>query len=238
MHAMTRAGLLLGLCLGLAACPRPVRPPTPAPTVPSVPPRPSPESIPSGATIYEIDARASDLHILVYRGGAFARLGHNHVMSSKSLLGRVWMQPQFPGGGFDLAFPVAELIVDDPGARRAAGGDFPPEIPAADKDGTRKNMLRAEVLDAERYPRVEVKSAQVAGSLQAPQVTARITIKETSREVPVPVAITIDGNRLTASGEFAILQTDFGIKPFSIAMGALEVKDRLLVRFKLVAVKR
>ena len=31
MHAMTRAGLLLCLCLGLAACPRPVQPPAPAP---------------------------------------------------------------------------------------------------------------------------------------------------------------------------------------------------------------
>ena len=98
-------------------------------------------------------------------------------MSSKSLTGRVWMQPQFAASGFELSFPVADLIVDDPDARRAAGSDFPPDIPAADKEGTRKNMLREEVLDGESYPRVEVKSAKVGGSLQAPQVTARITIK-------------------------------------------------------------
>jgi polyisoprenoid-binding protein YceI len=99
-------------------------------------------------------------------------------------------------------------------------------------------MLRAELLDGERYPRVQVKSAKLGGSLQAPQVTARITIKEASRDVGVPVVAAVNGDRLTASGEFEILQTDFGIKPFSVALGALEVKDRLLVRFKLVASSR
>lgn len=236
MHTMTRAGLLLCLCLGLAACPRPVQPPAPTPSVPQ--PSPTPSSDIKGATIYQIDPQASELHILVYRGGTFARLGHNHVMSSKSLTGRIWVQPQFAASGFELSFPVADLIVDDPDARRAAGSDFPPDIPAADKEGTRKNMLRAEVLDGERYPRVEVKAAKVGGSLQAPQVTARITIKEASRDVVVPVVVAVNGDRLTASGEFEILQTDFGIKPFSVALGALEVKDRLLVRFKLVASSR
>jgi len=227
----------MGLCLGLAACPRPVKPPAPTPTVPATPAPPEPSPV-SGATVYQIDAAASELHVLVYRGGTFARLGHNHVMSSRSVTGKVWMQPQFSASGFELSFPVADLIVDDVEARRAAGSDFPPEIPAGDKEGTRKNMLRAEVLDAEHYPRVTVKSAKVAGSLQAPQVTAVITIKQTSREVAVPVAIVTSGGKLSASGEFEILQTDFGIKPFSVALGALEVKDRLLVRFKLVALKR
>lgn len=236
MHATIRGSLLLCLCLGLAACPRPVRPPSPPAPVPA-PGEPSPPANMKGAAIYQLDSSASELQVLVYRGGALARLGHNHVMSSKSVSGRVWLQPQFENSGFDLSFPVAELIVDDADARRAAGADFPPDIVAADKEGTRKNMLGAEVLDAERYPRIEVKSAKVAGSLQAPEVTARITIKAVSREVAVPVSVELEGNRLDARGEFEILQTDFGIQPFSAALGALEVKDRLQVRFKLVAVR-
>lgn len=239
MHAMTRAGLLLCLCLGLAACPRPVQPPAPSPSVPPTAPSsaPAPPEV-TGATTYRIDPRASALHILVYRGGTLARLGHNHVVSSKSLAGRVWMHRQLAQSGFELAFPVAELIVDDPESRRAAGSEFPPEIPEGDKQGTRKNMLRPEVLDAENYPRVEVKSAKVDGSLPTAQVTARITIKQTTREVHVPVHVTVDGTRLTATGEFAIVQTEFGMKPFSVALGALEVKDRLDVRFSIVAVTR
>jgi polyisoprenoid-binding protein YceI len=235
-----RAGVLLLLCLGLAACPRPVRPPVP---VPEVPPQPAPTQAPplpteAGATFYQIDSQASVLHIYVYRGGAFARLGHNHVMTSKSVSGRVWMRAPFQGSGFELSFPVADLVVDDPDARRAAGTDFPSDIADADKDGTRNNMLRKEVLDAASYPNVTVKSVAVEGSLQAPKITARITIKNASKDVLVPTRIEMNDDRLTASGELDILQTDFGIKPFSVALGALEVQDRLHVRFKLVAVKR
>ena len=230
---LARVGVLLGLCLGLAACPRPIKAPPPAPGLPPVP-----EADVRGATVYEIDPQASELNIFVYRGGSLARLGHNHVMSSKSLTGRVWMRPRLAASGFELSFPVNELIVDDPDVRRAAGEDFPPEIPAADKEGTRKNMLRAEVLDAEHYPRVEVRSVQVSGALPAPEVVARMTIKSSRRDITTPVTLAITGDRLTANGEFDILQTDFGIKPFSIGLGALEVQDRLRVRYKLVAVKR
>lgn len=234
-----KPAVLLLMCLGLVACPRPVRPPTPAPEVsPPAPTQPAPPPAESGATFYQVDPRASVLNIHVYRGGTFARLGHNHVMTSQSLTGQVWVRPEFSASGFELSFPVADLIVDDPEARRAAGDEFLPEIPAPDKEGTRKNMLRKEVLDGETYPNVTVKSASVAGSLQAPQITARVTIRDASRDVVIPASIVMNGERLTASGEFEILQTDFGMKPFSVALGALEVKDRLLVRFNIVAVKR
>jgi hypothetical protein len=59
-----------------------------------------------------------------------------------------------------------------------------------------------------------------------------------SREVQVPVRIAAEGAKLTASGEFDILQTEFGIKPFSVALGALEVQDKLHIKFSVVAEKR
>jgi polyisoprenoid-binding protein YceI len=148
------------------------------------------------------------------------------------------VQPEFTRSGFELSFPVMQLVVDDPQARRAAGSDFPSDIPQSDKDGTRKNMLKPELLDGERYPQVTVRSAKVAGTLQAPQVTARITIKEVSREVQVPMKVAVEGGKLTASGEFDIQQTQFGIKPFSVALGALEVQDRLHIKFDITAEKR
>ena len=231
MHNIVRALLPLSALLVLTGCPRPVQPPPPAPAVPA----PTAPTDLSGAAVYDVNPQTSEVNILVYRGGTLSKLGHNHVMTSRTLSGRAWLQRTFDRSGFELSFPVRELIVDDREARRAAGGDFPADIPQKDKDGTRANMLREEVLDSEHYPTITVRSAQVAGTPEAPKIIARITIKNANRDIAVPTKIVTEGKRLTATGEFAIKQTDFGIKPFSIGLGALEVKDELTIRFKVVA---
>ena len=231
------AVVLLGTLL--AGCPGGVRPPppatpTPAPTVP-VPTPKAPEV--KGATLYTVDPAASDVNVLVYRGGLMARLGHNHVMTAKSVKGKVSLHPDLAKSGFDLSFPVAELIVDDAQARKSAGEDFPGEIPQKDRDGTRTNMLKPEVLDGERFAYIKLSSVKIAGSLQSARALTRITIKDVSREVEVPVTIVTTPTRVTATGQFAIKQTDFGIKPFSIGLGALEVVDQVQIRFKVVATR-
>ena len=233
MREIPKVGGLVLLSLLLAACPRPVRPPAPAPTVP-----PTPAADTRGATVYQVDPASSQLAIYVYRGGKLSRLGHNHVMTSQDVSGRVWVHPEFSRSGFELSFPVAKLVIDDAEARRAAGSDFPPDIPQSDKDGTRKNMLKPEVLDGDNYSEVKLRAAKVGGTIEAPQLTAHITIKDASHDVDVPVKIAAEGAKLRASGEFDILQTDFGIKPFSVALGALEVQDRLHIKFTVIAEKK
>jgi hypothetical protein len=234
MRSFARTVAVVGLALALTACPKPTRPPTEE--KPGVPPVPTADI--RGATVYQVNPQGSTVHIQVFRGGTLARLGHNHVMTVQSLRGRTWIHPTFEKSGLELAFPVAPLVVDDPEALSAAGKDFPPEIPQADREGTRKNMLRADVLDAERYPEIALRSVKVSGTAQAPQITVRITIRNASQDVVVPASVTIDGARMTASGQFDIQQTAFGIKPFSAALGALEVQDKLQINFRIVAEKK
>ncbi|MGH8179304.1 MAG: YceI family protein [Steroidobacter sp.] len=232
MRKRARISLLTLIALLLAGCPRPIR-------TPEEPPAPADTAADTrGAAVYGVNSRNSEIHILVYRGGALSRLGHNHVITSKSVSGRAWIHPTFAKSGFELSFPVSELVVDDLETRRAAGAEFTAEISAASLEGTRKNMLRPEVLDAERFPTIELRAANVAGSLESPRITARITIRGATRDVEVPTKLSVQGARLSAMGEFDIQQTDFGIKPFSAALGALEVQDRLHIRFNIVANKK
>lgn len=201
----------------------------------SLPRLPAPDL--TGADVYDVDPQASSVHVLVYRGGKLARLGHNHVMTVLGLTGRVWISPLTEQSGFELSFPVAQLLVDDPDARRAFGPDFPPTVPDADRAGTRRNMLRPEVLDAARYPTVSVRSLAVIGPVQAPHLTARITIKGVDRDLALTPLVQVNGARLTATGEFDIYQSDFGIRPFTALLGALDVEDRLHVQFSLSAAR-
>jgi hypothetical protein len=195
---------------------------------------PTPIADVRGATRYQIDAKASELHVLVYRGGAMARLGHNHVVSSKALSGKLYLQSDFKRSSIELGFPVNELIVDEPASRTSEGEDFAAEVPQEARDATRHNLLRAEVLDGDRYPTIKLRSAEIAGTRTNPILTMRVTIKEVSRNVSISAHVSEANGTLTAVGQFAIKQTDFGITPFSVALGALQVQDELRIRFSIV----
>ena len=197
-----------------------------------------PEVSRAGAQIYTIDAQASDVHILVYRAGTLARLGHNHVISSKTLRGEARVHEEFSASGFDVTLPVATLIIDDPETRARHGEQFAAEVAQKDIDGTRRNLMRPEVLDGENFPQVKLVASQVSGSIDSPQVKAQVTIKGVTRELQIPVKLEMQQDRLIAAGEFGLLQTDFGIKPFSIALGALQVRDELHVAYRLVAMRK
>jgi polyisoprenoid-binding protein YceI len=225
--------MLLGtiLTVGLSGCqsktvrPHPTQPPVIAPSQSDV----------AGAVRYQIDSAASEVHILVYRGGTMARMGHNHVVSSKSVSGTLQLHSDIARSQLSLAIPVASLIVDDPQARASEGDDFTAEVPVEAREGTHRNLMRPEVLDVEQFPEIRLQSIAVSGTHDTPSLLMRVTIKGVARDVVVLSEVDDDGNRLVAEGEFTIQQSDFGIKPFSVGMGALQVQDKLRIRFRIVA---
>jgi len=62
-----------------------------------------------------------------------------------------------------------------------------------------------------------------------------ISIKDQVRTVRVPVTVEHQEGVLKATGEFPLKQSELGLKPFSIAMGALVVLDDMEVRFSVTA---
>lgn len=195
----------------------------------------------SGATSdarYVIDSAQSDVRILVFKGGAMARLGHNHVISSKNVTGTISLQEDVTRSQIEIHMPTQSLIVDDAKARSLEGPDFSAAVDQDARDGTKKNLLREEVLDGAHHPEVVLRSVGVTGTQAKPHLTMQIAIKGVQREVPVDAAVVVAGDRVTATGEFAIKQTDFKMKPFSVAMGAIRVEDQLKIKFSIVGLKQ
>ena len=69
----------------------------------------------------------------------------------------------------------------------------------------------------------------------APTVTARVTLRGTTRDLTFPAAVIRAGDGLVVIAGFPIRQTDFGIQPFSALNGGLRVRDALDVRVRVVA---
>jgi len=235
-----RATVLLAVIWTVSACAptRPVQsPPTP------LPPKPLPEIIgaaaqpaPAGAVVYALDPARSRLEARVYRAGPLARLGHNHVVTAGGATGRAWVGATPADSGFEVVVPVASLVVDDPAARAAAGPDFAGEVPESAREGTRANMTRPEVLDVAAYPTVTLRCTGLLGDWSAPRAPVDVTLRGVTRRIEVPVAIERSAATLTARGEFMLRQTDFGITPFSVAGGAIQVADEVVLSFDAVAV--
>jgi polyisoprenoid-binding protein YceI len=232
---VARAWVPVVLVTVLSACvPRPVE--TPAGAVTAAPA--AGIAHPAGTRAFDVDPGRSAVTILVYRSGPLARLGHNHAITAHGETGVVWLGAAPAASGFEIRVPVDGLVVDDPQARAAAGPEFPGAVPDDARAGTTTNMLRPEVLDAARYPEIVVRSLSSSGTWQQAVAHASIRLKDRERAIEVPVALAVTADAVTATGGFKLRQTDFGITPFSVAGGAIQVADVVDVRFVITAVAR
>ena len=210
----------------------------PPPPAPAVTAEFAGSQIPPGATVYTIDPDRSIVTLRVYRAGRLAKLGHNHVITSATEAGNAWTNGTLATSGFEVRIAVAELVVDDPAARASAGADFPGELSDAAREGTRTNMLRAEVLDGERYPEIVVRAGSLSGTWDQPTVAASVTLKGQTRSIDVPLEIARTDDEIVARGAFSVLQSDFGVTPFNIGGGAIAVADAVDVSFEIRAVRQ
>ena len=161
------------------------------------------------------------------RGGALARLGHDHVIASRTLQGVVTPAP----GRAQFQFRLDQMSVDEEGLRQAAGLTTTPSADAI--AGTRHNML-VRVLDAERYPWVSIEARRTGDN---EVFEADITLHGVTRTVQLPVRVeqAADGRGLQASGSLLLKQSDFGIVPFAILGGAMAVQDQMELAFRITA---
>lgn len=185
----------------------------------------------NGAIVYRLEPRASQVLVLVGKSGPFAAAGHVHVIVVNGLEGFARLSRR--GDRADVVFAVRDLVVDPPAERSAMGGAYA-KLPNKDEiDGTRRHMLGPSVLDAEKYPWVHLVVLATGPVVPSMSTRIRLTLHGATRLIPSRTKCEATANALYADGSFAIRQTDFGIQPYSILLGALRVKNRLEIRYHL-----
>jgi hypothetical protein len=220
--------LLSLLAMLLTACaPTPERP---APVVQPTASAPAP----TAARGFLLDAAESEVLVLVYRGGRLARFGHNHVIRLGDLQGRLDLADPLVGSRLALSFASAAMELDNPELRAEQGAGFESPLRPADIAATRRNLLGPALLDAAHHPRVQVRGQVLGG--QPPSLNMQLTfqVRGHSSRLRLPLQVELDDGLLWAEGELELLQTDLGLTPFSLLMGALTVENRMLVKYRLV----
>ena len=175
------------------------------------------------------------LTILVFRGGALAKAGHNHVIASHSLTGTAWVPEDGSLAYFEIHAPVDDFTIDEPALRALEGKEFAAEVPDSAREGTKKNMLSESVLDGAHYPEVVLTSGTLEPGPEALLAQISVSIRGHTRTIAVPIRYEIKDNELSAQGQLALKQSDLGLAPFSLLGGALRVEDEMTVKFSVVA---
>lgn len=195
-----------------------------------------PDTVPAAGN-YRIDPAASELRVLVYRGGLLGGLGHNHVVSSNSINGYVDVAEALEDSRVSLELLKESLVVDDPAIRKAEGEKFANTVSTDDITATRRNMLGPDLLDASRVAEIRVHSTRVTGEYPDPTVTADVSVLGVARELTFPVTVRMTDNKLLAAGELSVTHKELGLRPFTAAMGTLRVRNELTFRYEIVAVR-
>jgi polyisoprenoid-binding protein YceI len=179
---------------------------------------------------YFLDKRASRFTVRAFASGMLSALGHNPTIAIRNFAGEVSFDPSAPEQGRLRAEIQADSL----------------EVTDDIKSKDRKEMestMNEKVLEISKYPTItfdsKVTSAQQLseGRFQV-NLSGTLSLHGATGTVPVPTQVTLLGDTLRASGEFSILQRDFGIPLVSVAGGALKLKDELKFAFDIVARKQ
>jgi hypothetical protein len=177
-----------------------------------------------GKIILRVDSPHSLVTVEVHRAGLLSGLGHDHVVASRDVAGYVSVGT----GVADLYVPLDTLVVDDPVLRTAAGMNTQPS--QQDVAGTRRNML-TRTLDAAHFPFALIHITRKDGSL----LMVSITLHRTTRNYSVAAQFEPVPGGISVAGSMTLRQSDFGITPLALLGGALKVRDRLDLRFRILA---
>ncbi len=183
-----------------------------------------------GEACYVIDGRASRFSVQVFAAGLFAAMGHSPTLGIRDFSGHVMFDSDhLKGSAFSLVVNSSSLSVQDD---------------ISDKDRREiERLMNQQILQPSRFPEITYEAADVSiekitGALYSASLNGSLTLCGVTHRLPIVARIALLGSMLRASGEFTLRQSDFEIKPISVAGGALKLKDELKFSFEIVARKQ
>ena len=186
-----------------------------------------------GNSKYQVQQASSWLLAITDKTGVFSFAAHKHAVLATRWSARVTIRPDDPPtSNATVTVPVSSLVIDSKQARQTAALGSGPS--ADDIRTIQERMLGPEVLDAKSYPEIQFATTAIEkeGADQL-RVTGKFQMHGHTRTVTIPVHYQgAENSGFILQGEFSIRQTDFGMKPESVAGGTVQVKDEVSIRFR------
>jgi polyisoprenoid-binding protein YceI len=179
---------------------------------------------------FKVDPSGGRFTVQAFATGLLSSLGHNPTMGIRDFDGEIEYDRENPEGAHVL------LTV------RTNAMEALDEMKGDDRRKLEQEMY-GNVLESDRFPEAVYESKKIVvrklgGDLLQAQVMGELTFHGVTQSHSFEARVTDMGTMLRISGEFPLKQSDYRIKPFSFAGGALRLKDDLKFSFELVARKQ
>ena len=178
---------------------------------------------------YSIDASESNLWVWVGKSGLFSALAHDHEIGVKSFTGRAIL-PSSGVSGASLEFEIdtkSFVVLDKK---------------VSDKDRSEIfNAMHNDVIESAKFQKITFKSSSVSNLKQTGQNNYTLTLNGDlnlhglSKQVAVPVELSLTPQQLRATGKYTLKQSDYNIKVYSAGGGTVKVKNDVVINFNIVA---
>ncbi len=176
----------------------------------------------------QIDTQRSRTFVRVGATG----LGHEHGAEGRLASGSLRLGIAQQAG--ELVFDMRSFVCDTPAARQYVS--LQGTIDDSTQQKTTANMIGADVLDVARFPQAKF---VIRSSLPFPkkqptdpqwyQLDGDFTLHGVTRPLKINVVAEPNQGMLHVRGEFTVLQSQYGITPYSKAFGAIGVADELKI---------
>jgi len=164
------------------------------------------------------DAYNSECLVFSFKDGLLARLAHDLKLQVERFSIVVDDSTKAIKATFD---PSSIQVV----CAQIDGRDDPSTLSKGDKKKIHANVTK-DVLRVRKYPEIRFESTNIVERGEGFAVEGTLQMHGKSRNIQA--SIRADGDRWAT--EVRVHQPDFGIKPYTAALGALKVKPDVLVR--------
>jgi polyisoprenoid-binding protein YceI len=180
--------------------------------------------------VWALDPPDGELLIRTGVTGRAARMGHRLTIAMTR-----W-QATVSWSGAEPA--TVELVVETDSFEVRSGEGGVKSLSGPEKALVRSNALRS--LDAGRFPQIRF-TAESRENIQKTgegyRLVGELQIRGKSREHVIDLRTDDLGDSWRMSGESRVRQSDFGVKPYSLLMGSVQVADNVMVSFTAVHAK-
>jgi polyisoprenoid-binding protein YceI len=182
----------------------------------------------SQSTSGDVDVDRSRVYAFVGKTG----FGHEHGVVGRLKSGSIRLGARQKAG--QLEFDLTSFVADTQDARHYVG--LQGETDASTQEQVTTNMLGKYVLDTQQYATATFAidsalplSGNLPNGAKRYQLDGQFTLHGATQPVRIVAQAKSESGVVRLRGSFTLLQTDYNIRPFSKALGAVGVTDKLRI---------